>query len=138
MAMIGEAATTLQRALDSVLESAECRRVLDEINRGARVISISGMVAAPARALAVAALQRETGKQFAVVVPVQRDLESWERDLGFWYWALRGTTECADALAVLPASESDAYGAASPRAETLERRTLSLWRLAPRKRGVVL
>src|SRR5256884_9255282 len=138
MTMIGEAATTLQRALDSVLESAECRRVLDEINRGARVISISGMVAAPARALAVAALQRETGKQFAVVVPAQRDLESWERDLGLWYCPLHGTTKCEDALAVLPASESDPYAGASPHAETLERRALALWRLARRKQDLVL
>src|SRR5438309_7624816 len=138
MTMIGEAATTLERALDSVLESAECRRVIDEIQRGARVISISGMVAAPARALAVAALQGETGKQFAVVVPAQRDLESWERDLGFWYCALHGTTECEDALAVLPASESDPYAGASPHAETLERRALALWRLARRKQDFVL
>src|SRR5437868_5309909 len=138
MAMIGEAATTLQRALDSVLESAECRRVLDEINRGARVISISGMVAAPARALAVAALQREMGKQFAVVLPAQRDLESWERDISFWYCALHGNTECEEAIAILPASESDPYAGASPHAETLERRALALWRLARRKQDFVL
>src|SRR5947207_86736 len=130
--------SALQNALDSVPDSAECRRVLVEINRGARVISISGMVAAPARALAVAALQRETGKQFAVVVPAQRDLESWERDLGFWYCALHGTTECEDALAVLPASESDPYAGASPHAETLEKRALALWRLARRKQDFVL
>jgi len=86
----------------------------------------------------VAALQRETGKQFAVVVPAQRDLESWERDLGFWYCALHGTTECEDALAVLPASESDPYAGASPHAETLERRALALWRLARRKQDLVL
>src|SRR6266446_4472363 len=130
--------SVLQNALETVIESAECRRVIDEIQRGARVISISGMVAAPARALAVAALQRETGKQFAVVVPAQRDLESWERDLGFWYCALHGTTECEDALAVLPASESDPYAGASPHAETLERRALALWRLARRKQDLVL
>src|SRR5437016_8264917 len=138
MTMIGEAAPTVQRALDSVLESAECRRVIDEIQRGARVISISGMVAAPARALAVAAVQRETGKQFAVVVPAQRDLESWERDISFWYCALHGITECEDALAVLPASESDPYAGASPHAETLERRALALWRLARRRQDFVL
>src|SRR5437762_4887959 len=130
--------SALQNALQTVIESAECRRVIDEIQRGARVISISGMVAAPARALAVAALQRETGKQFAVVVPAQRDLESWERDLGFWYCALHGTSECEDALAVLPASESDPYAGASPHAETLERRALALWRLARRQQDLVL
>src|SRR6266446_2910306 len=130
--------SVLQNALETVIESAECRRVIDEIQRGARVISISGMVAAPARALAVAVLQRETGKQFAVVVPAQRDLESWERDLSFWYCALHGITECEDALAVLPASESDPYAGASPHAETLEKRALALWRLARRKQDFVL
>src|SRR3989442_2456671 len=130
--------SALQNALQPVIESAECRRVIDEIERGARVISISGMVAAPARALAVAALQRETGKQFAVVVPAQRDLESWERDLSFWYCALHGITECDQAIAVLPASESDPYAGASPHAETLERRALALWRLARRQQDFVL
>src|SRR5256884_8075943 len=138
MTVAAETTSVLQGALQTVIESAECRRVIDEIQRGARVISISGMVAAPARALAVAGLPRATGKQFAVVVPAQRDLESWERDLGFWYCALHGTTECEDALAVLPASESDPYAGASPHAETLERRALALWRLARRKQDLVL
>jgi transcription-repair coupling factor (superfamily II helicase) len=97
------------------------------------VISISGLVAAPARALALAALQRETGKQFAIIVPAQRDLEGWERDLGFWYCALRGVSQCGEALTVLPASESDPYAGGSPHAETLERRALALWRLARNK-----
>src|SRR2546425_8573247 len=130
--------SALQNALQTVIESAECRRVIDEIERGARVISISGMVAAPARALAVAALQRETGKQFAVVVPAQRDLESWERDLSFWYCALHGVSDCDDTIAVLPASESDPYAGASPHAETLEKRALALWRLARRRQSFVL
>src|SRR3989475_10636746 len=138
MTVATEIQPVLQGTLNRVIESAECRRVLDEIDRGAGVISISGMVAAPARALAVAAVQRETGKQFAVVVPAQRDLESWERDISFWYCALHGTTECEDALAVLPASESDPYAGASPHAETLERRALALWRLARRRQDLVL
>jgi transcription-repair coupling factor (superfamily II helicase) len=104
--------------------------VVEQIQRGARVISISGLVAGPARALVLAALQHETAKHFALVVPAQRDLENWERDIGFWYCALRGVTECGDAVAVLPASESDPYAGGSPHAETLERRALALWRLA--------
>ncbi|HEX6189515.1 MAG TPA: transcription-repair coupling factor [Pyrinomonadaceae bacterium] len=104
--------------------------MLDQVRRGTRVISISGLVAAPARALALAALQRETGKQFALVVPAQRDLENWERDISFWYCALRGASECNDTVAVLPSSESDPYAGGSPHAETLEQRALALWRLA--------
>jgi len=119
--------------LQTVIDTAEFRRVLDQINRGARVISISGLVAGPARALVLAALQHQTGKHFALVVPAQRDLENWERDIGFWYCALRGTTECGDAVTVLPASETDPYAGGSPHAETLERRALALWRLARRQ-----
>src|SRR5216110_2014096 len=108
--------STLQSTLQSVAESAEFRSVLDQIRRGARVVSISGLVAAPARALVLAALQRETEKQFALVVPAQRDLESWERDVSFWYCALRGVAECEETIAVLPASESDPYAGGSPHA----------------------
>ena len=135
MSTTTETQSVLQSSLNSVFESAEFQRVLDEIRRGARVVSISGMVAAPARALVLAALQRETGTQFAVVVPAQRDLESWERDLSFWYCALRGVSDCEDAVAVLPSSESDPYAGGSPHAETLEKRALALWRLARRRKS---
>jgi transcription-repair coupling factor (superfamily II helicase) len=130
--------TTLQSTLESVIESAEFRGVLDQIRRGARVLSISGLVASPARALVLAALQKETGRQLALVVPAQRDLESWERDVSFWYSALRGANETDQAIAVLPASESDPYAGGSPHAETLERRALALWRLARHKPNVVI
>ena len=126
--------SAIQSALSSFVDSSELRRVVDEIERGARVVSISGLIAGPARALALAALQRETGKRFAVVVPAQRDLEDWERDINFWYCALRGVAETAE-VAVLPASESDPYAGGSPHAETLEKRALALWRLARRRGG---
>ena len=70
-----ETTSVLQRALGGLNRSAEFQRVFDAIKRGARGISISGLVAGPARALALAALQHATGKRFAVVVPAQRDLE---------------------------------------------------------------
>src|SRR5688572_4375841 len=130
MSATTETTSILQSTLRSVIDSAEFRSVLDQIRRGARVISISGLVAGPARALALAALQRETGKQFALVVPAQRDLENWERDISFWYCAVRSASQCQDTVAVLPSSESDPYAGGSPHAETLERRALALWRLA--------
>jgi transcription-repair coupling factor (superfamily II helicase) len=135
MSTTTETTSALQTTLDSVKGSPEFQRVLDDIKRGARVVSISGLVAGPARALAVAALQRETGKQFAVVVPAQRDLENWERDIDFWYGALRGAAEGRDAVTVLPASESDPYAGGSPHTETLEKRALALWQLARRRRS---
>jgi transcription-repair coupling factor (superfamily II helicase) len=138
MSATTETTPILQSTLQSITDSAEFRSVLDQIRRGARVISISGLVAGPARALALAALQRETGKQFALVVPAQRDLENWERDISFWYCALRGASECKETVAVLPSSESDPYAGGSPHAETLERRALALWSLARAQPDFVL
>ena len=85
----------LQTALQRITETPEFKRTVDEINRGARVVSISGLVASSARALALAALQRETGKLFAIVTQSNRDLEPWEGDLALlvlrpgWKEALR-------------------------------------------------
>src|SRR5258708_13491239 len=132
MTAAAETRSVLQSTLGPVIDSDEFQRVLNQIDRGAHVVSISGLVAGPARALALAALQLETGKQFVVVVPAQRDLENWERDISFWYCALRGVTDCEDAVAVVPASESDPYAGGSPHPETLEKRALALWRLARR------
>src|SRR5262249_15783561 len=136
MVTTAETNYSLQRTLNSVIDGAEFRSVVGQVRRGARVVSISGLVSGPARALTVAALQRETGRQFAIVVSAQRDLEGWERDLSFWYCALRGVNQCEEAVAVLPASESDPYAGGSPHAETLERRALALWQLVRQPRGV--
>src|SRR5258706_7534250 len=138
MAPTTDIPSVLQTTLNRVIDSAECLRVIDEIKRGARLLSISGLVAGPAKALVLAALQRECGKQFAVVTQAQRDLESWERDLSFWYCALHGVAEYEGAIAVLRASEADPYAAASPHAETLEKRALALWSLARRRQSFVL
>src|SRR6185503_15222774 len=104
----------------------------------ARVISVSGLVAGSARALAVAALQRDSGKTFAVVSQSTRDLEPWERDLCFWYSALSGKEDSDDEILVLPASEIDPYAGVSPHAQTLERRALALWRLQQQSPSFVL
>ncbi|HEY0005413.1 MAG TPA: transcription-repair coupling factor [Pyrinomonadaceae bacterium] len=127
----------LENALRRLMAVAEVARLAEEIRGGARVISVSGLVGA-ARGLALAALQRETGKSFAVVTQANRDLEDWERDVRFWYCALRGRSECEETVLLLPSSESDPYAGASPHAETLERRALTLWRLAQQKQDFVL
>ncbi len=125
-----ESVSVLQAVLRRVAAGEEYARLLAEVRRGARVVSVSGLVSGPARALVLAALQREVGKTFAVVTQANRDLETWERDVRFWYCALRGRSECAREVLLLPASESDPYAGASPHAETLERRALTLWQLA--------
>ncbi len=124
--------------IEQITETREYQRLLEELRANARVISISGLVAGSARALAVAALQRETGKTFAVVSHTTRDLESWERDLSFWYSALTAKETTDKDILVLPASETDPYAGISPHAQTLERRALALWRLQQRSAKFVL
>ena len=120
----------MQGVLGRVLESEELRRLVGEVRGGARVVSVSGLTSGAARALVLAALQRETGKRLAIVVQASRDLEQWDRDLCFWSEALRRGDRDRNAVLTLPASESDPYAGASPHAETLERRALTLWHLA--------
>ncbi|HEV2801284.1 MAG TPA: transcription-repair coupling factor [Pyrinomonadaceae bacterium] len=135
----------LEDALRGVLAGEELRRLVAEVRGGARVVSVSGLTSGAARALVLAALQRETGMRLAVVVQASRDLEQWDRDLCFWSEALRRrgreseTEESARSLVLtLPASESDPYAGSSPHAETLERRALTLWRLAQGRGSFVL
>jgi transcription-repair coupling factor (superfamily II helicase) len=136
--------SVVRDALRRVLEGEELRRLADEVRAGARVVSVAGLTSESARALAVAALRRETGRRFAVVAQSSRDLEAWERDLCFWNDALRVTSGArdesdeSDDVLTLPASESDPYAGSSPHAETLERRALSLWRLARGEGAFVL
>jgi transcription-repair coupling factor (superfamily II helicase) len=120
-----------------ITQTPEYQKLVAELRANARVISISGLVAGAARALAVAALQRETGKTFAVISESTRDLEWWERDLQFWYSALSGQ-EADNEILVLPASETDPYAGTSPHAQTLERRALALWRLQQHSSKFVL
>src|SRR5437764_10613496 len=133
MSSAAESVSVLQSVLRRVVEGEEFRRLAAAVLSGARVVSVAGLTSASARALALAALRRETGKRFAVLVAANRDMESWERDLSFWCGALGGAEEC-EAVLSLPASEGDPYAGASPHAETLERRALTLWQLA-RGRG---
>ncbi len=128
----------MQQALRQVTETREYQQLVAEVRANARVISISGLVAGSARALAVAALQRETGKTFAVVSQTTRDLEPWEQDLRFWYAALAGKETAGNEVLVLPASETDPYAGISPHAQTLERRALALWRLQRQRPSFVL
>jgi transcription-repair coupling factor (superfamily II helicase) len=125
-----ETGHVLQSALRRVCESDAYSRLLIELRKGKRVISLSGLVSGSARALALTALQLHTKKCFVVVTEANRDLEEWERDVRFWYCTLHGLAESEETVLTLPASEGDPYAGVSPHAETQERRALTLWRLA--------
>ena len=130
--------SVLDSALKRITETSEYQQLLNQIRNNERLISISGLVAGSARALALAALQRETGKTFAIVTQSTRDLEPWEDDLRFWYCALAGKDKCDREVLVIPASESDPYAGVSPHAQTLEKRAVSLWRLRKQRPDFVL
>lgn len=136
-----QASSISRSAIERVIAGREFQAVVEAVRRGERVISISGLVAPPARALAVVALERMTGKRVALVVEANRELEAWERDVRFWIEVLTGEPADASAgraLATLPASESDPYAGASPHVETLEERALALWKLAHGAARIVL
>ncbi len=141
--------STLQQTLQQIAETREYQQLVNELRANARIISISGLVAGSARALVIAALQRDTGKTFAVVSQSSRDLEPWESDLRFWHGALnhkeaQKTQEAQEtereeaSILVLPASETDPYAGISPHAQTLEKRAFALWRLHRQKPDFVL
>jgi transcription-repair coupling factor (superfamily II helicase) len=128
----------LSGTLKRITETSEYQRLLSQIRNNERLISISGLVSGSARALALACLQRDTGKTFSIVTQSTRDLEPWETDLRFWYCALAGTDNCDKEVLIIPASESDPYTGVSPHAQTLERRAVSLWSLRQHSPDFVL
>ena len=114
-----------------ITETREYQKLLAELRANARVISISGLVAGSARALAVAALQR--GRQ-DVCGGRRKPRAIWNRGSAICASGIpRFRDEDADnEILVLPASETDPYAGTSPHAQTLERRALALWRLQQR------
>jgi transcription-repair coupling factor (superfamily II helicase) len=136
MSSAAESVPLLRGLLRRVTEGEEYQRLLAAVTGGARVVSLSGLTSAAARALVLAALQHDTGRRFGLVVQANRDLEAWERDLCFWAGGLRAGQGWRrdEGVLLLPASEGDPYAGTSPHAETLERRALTLWHLT-RGRG---
>jgi transcription-repair coupling factor (superfamily II helicase) len=113
------------------------QRLVAEARAGRRLLRVAGL-ANGAKALALVALQRATGRRLVVVSLRDSDLEDLERDLRFFYCHLNGRTECENEIFVLPASESDPYSGASPHAEILERRALALWRMTSGAGDIVM
>ena len=59
-------------------------RLRDEIRRGTRVISLSGLTSIASKAFVLSKLQAETQKTFVVVTDSNKETETWECDLEFW------------------------------------------------------
>lgn len=133
--------------------SAEILRLSDEIRRGARIISLSGLTSVAAKAFVLSQLQSETNKTFCIVAESNKELDAWQNDLSFWQNstqnAKRRMQNAAPAsdfplsaarfpLISLPSFETDVYSGVSPHAETQEERALALWTLAQEKPAFVL
>ncbi|MDQ4120455.1 MAG: transcription-repair coupling factor [Acidobacteriota bacterium] len=126
---------------ERIAASEEFLRLVNEIRRGSRIVSLAGLTNGAAKACVLAALQKETGKTFVVVAETNNDLENWNGDLCFFSSSFiarsslqedsnneRRTTNDQQ-IFILPSSDADPYAGVSPHAETLEQRALTLWRL---------
>jgi transcription-repair coupling factor (superfamily II helicase) len=133
-----ESTSILGNLLKSVTKSEEFRQLVAAVGSGTRVVSISSLTSVPARALALAALERQTRKRLVILVQTNRDLDEWERDLKFWRCVLSTKDSRPTDILTLPSSESDPYVGSSPHAAALEQRAMTLWRLANNDPGLVL
>lgn len=105
----------------------ELARLRDELKRGTRIISLSGLTSIAAKAFVLSELQTQTKKPFVVVADTNKELENWECDLDFFKFQIPNPKS---QILSLPSFETDIYSGISPHAETQEQRALTLWRLA--------
>lgn len=104
----------------SAESKSELENLRDEIRRGTRVISISGLTSISAKSFILSKLQKETKRTFVIITDSNKELETFERDLEFFQ----------SHVLTLPSFETDIYANISPHAETLEQRASTLWNLA--------
>ncbi len=109
--------------------------LLAEIERGSRVVSLSGMTSVSSKAFILAKLRAETGKIFSVVTESNTSVEEWSADLEYFSSA---NSDQKSQIIVLPSFEADPYSGVSPHAETQERRALGLWQLENQQSEFVL
>lgn len=127
--------------------SNELKNLRNEINRGTRVLNLSGLTSISAKAYILSEIQKETNKTFVVVTDLNNDLQTWESDLDFFQKSVRSPESEVQSpnaensklstlnsrLLTLPSFEADVYSGVSPHAETQEERALTLWNLTKNK-----
>ena len=110
----------------------DVERLIGEIERGSRIISIGGLTSISAKAYALAQAGAFTGRKFAVVTQTNEEMETWDCDLEFWNAQFKIQNPKSKILS-LPSFDSDVYAGLSPHAETQERRALALWEMTRRQ-----
>ncbi|MEQ1644914.1 MAG: hypothetical protein ABL959_15805, partial [Pyrinomonadaceae bacterium] len=105
----------------------EFDELIGAVNKGTRLISLSGLTSIAAKAKVLMRLRAETGKRFAVVADTNYDIDLWADDLEFF-----AATDMGEEFRplTLPSFDTDPYSGVSPHAETQERRALALWQIA--------
>ena len=118
----------------------ESERLRDAIKSGTRILSLNGLTSIASRAFVLAELQVETSKTFVIVADSNKELENWECDLEFFNskFQISKSKSNKAGILTLPSMESDIYAGVSPHAETLEKRALTLWKLAHGKPDFVV
>ena len=115
----------------------EIDRLIAEIKRGRRIISLSALTSVSAKAYVLSQLQAAVGKTFVIVTQTNEELEAWSCDLEFWISSMNmlsaesrsSIRNPQSAIVGLPSFETDVYSGISPHAETQERRALALWQM---------
>jgi transcription-repair coupling factor (superfamily II helicase) len=130
--------------------ASQFSRLRDELKRGTRVISLSGLTSISAKSYVLNQLQKEIGKTFVIITDSNRELETFECDLDFFNSkfqisnsksensAQSGIWNLESGILALPSFETDIYSRISPHAETLEKRALALWSLSKTKPDFVI
>ena len=119
--------------------TTDLARLRDELNRGTRLISLSGLTSTAAKAFILSELQPQIKKTFVIVADTNQELETWECDLEFFSSKFQIPNPKSEKpnsesrILNLPSFESDVYSGVSPHAETQEERALTLWRLAQKQ-----
>lgn len=116
-----------------MLECDQLRELSRSLGGRSGIAVLSGL-SGSARALAVAAIQKRTGRRLLWITRSNRDVEQVAPDVEFFYSAMNGVECDRRDVFSMPASERDPYDGTSPHAEVLEQRALGLY-LAATGRG---
>ena len=120
-------------------DTTDIKRLIAEVERGSRIVSIAGLTSIAAKAYVLAQVQAATGKRFAVLTQTNEELEAWVCDLEFWTRHVESEAgNPPSEILPLPSFDTDVYSSISPHAETQERRALALWRMTREQSAFVV
>jgi transcription-repair coupling factor (superfamily II helicase) len=122
---------------ERVLECSQLRELGNLLGGRAKVVVLSGLCGS-ARALAVAAIQKRTGRRLLWITKSNREAERLAPDVEFFYSAINGVECPSRHVLSIPASEHDPYDGTSPHAGILEQRAFGLYLAATQRAPEIL